>query len=316
MKNIFLLFFLLSHIVFAKDIIPFARFKSVGFVNDFTVHGDLLYVGNDMGTVDIFDIKTTKMINQISLPPITSSINKIIPADILSLDFMDEKLLILSVGESGYRNVWIYENNTLKKIIGEDKKLSIKKARFTDGEKILLATLDSDIVLHDPLEKYNIYNTHISQSAMGDISLSEDKKNIIFCDESGSVKIVDAKNANILHSYSSQNVDNIFKVAYAQGVVITAGQDKRVGVYRQNKDSYHIKSDFLVYCVGITPSGKTGVYSSTQESILQLFDIDTKIKHTRLIGHKGVVNQIKFISETELFSSSRDNNVLYWKISK
>ena len=115
MKNLFLLSLLISHIIFAKDITPVSRFSSVGFVNDFVVHENLLYVANDMGTVDIFDIKTAKIINQISLPTITSSMNKIIPADILSVDYLDKKVLILSVGENAYRNVWIYENNTLKK---------------------------------------------------------------------------------------------------------------------------------------------------------------------------------------------------------
>lgn len=315
-KNLFLLSLLLSNMIFAKDITPVSRFSSVGFVNDFVVHENLLYVANDMGTVDIFDIKTAKIINQISLPPITSSMNKIIPADILSVDYLDKKVLILSVGENAYRNVWIYENNMLKKIIGEDKKLTIKEARFAGGEKIVLATLDSDIILHDTSENYNVYNSHISQSAMGDISLSADKEKMVFCDESGEVKIIDTKNSNILKSYSSQNVDNIFKVAYSNGIVITAGQDRRVGVYQPNQEAYHIKSDFLVYCVGISPSGKTGIYSSTQDGILQLFNIATRTKHDRLIGHKGVINQIKFTNENELFSSSRDNYVLQWKLPK
>ena len=179
-----------------------------------------------------------------------------------------------------------------------------------------MATLGSEVILHDTSENYNVYNSHISQSAMGDISLSDDKEKIVFCDESGEVKIIDTKNSNILQKYSSQNVDNIFKVAYSNGVVITAGQDRRVGVYQPNEEAYHIKSDFLVYCVGISPSGKTGIYSSTQEGVLQLFDIKTKTKHDRLIGHKGVINQIKFINENELFSSSRDNYVLQWKLTK
>jgi WD40 repeat protein len=316
MKNLFLLSLILSNLIFAKDITPIYQFSSVGFVNDFIVNDNLLYVANDMGTVDIFDIKTKKLIEQISLPAITSSMNKIIPSDILSVDYLEGKVLILSVGESAYRNVWIYEKGILKKIIGEDKKLTIKEARFVDNKKIILATLGSEIILHDTSENYNIYNSHISQSTMGDISLSQDKAKIIFCDESGEVKIIDTKDSTILQSHSSQNVDNIFKVAYSNGVVITAGQDKRVGVYDPDQKPYHIKSDFLVYCVGISPSGKTGVYSSTQESVLQLFNIKTRIKSDRLVGHKGVVNQIKFINEDELFSSSRDNRVLQWKLIK
>lgn len=134
MNKLYLLIFLLISVTYAKNINPVSRFQSAGFVNDFVVNGNTLYVGNDMGTVDIFNIKTTKIINQISLPPLTSSMNKIIPADILSVDYLNGKLLILSVGKNSYRNVWIYENYMLKRIIDEDKKLTIKEARFVNDE--------------------------------------------------------------------------------------------------------------------------------------------------------------------------------------
>lgn len=317
MVKLFLLSFLLFSIsVYAKDLIPYSRFYSVGFVNDFVVHENLLYVANDMGTVDIFDINSAKIVNQISLPPITSSFNKIIPPDVLSVDYINNKVLILSVGENGYRNVWTYENNMLKNIISEDKKLMIKEARFVDNEKIVLSTLGSDMILHDMSENYNIYNSHVSHSAMGDFLLSSDKQKIIMADESGEVKIIDTTSSNTMERFSSQNVDNIFKVAYANGVIITAGQDRRVGVYAQNQEPYHIKSNFLVFCVGISPSGKIGAYSSGQENILQLFNTKTKEYSDRLVGHKNIINQIKFIDENEIFSSSRDNYIFRWKLIK
>jgi WD40 repeat protein len=99
-------------------------------------------------------------------------------------------------------------------------------------------------------------------------------------------------------------------------VTVTAGQDRRVGVYTNTQEPYHIKSDFLVFCVGISPSGKIGVYSSGEENSLQLFNTETKIKDKLLVGHKGIINQIKFINENELFTSSRDNYVLQWKLNQ
>jgi hypothetical protein len=165
-NKLFALIFLLFGVVYAKDINPASRFVFVGFVNDFVVNNNSLYVGNDMGSVDIFNIKTKKMINQILLPPLISSMNKIVPADILSVDYLNGKLLILSVGNDSYRNVWIYENHMLKQIIDEDKKLTIKEAHFINNEQILLATLGSDIMLYDTSEKYLLYNSHISHSAM------------------------------------------------------------------------------------------------------------------------------------------------------
>lgn len=174
---------------------------------------------------------------------------ELLPAKILSVDYLNEKLLIVSIGKKAFRNVWIYQNHKLHLIMDESQKLPIKEARFVSDEK-------------------------------------------------------------------SQNVDNVYHLAFANGVIITAGQDRRVGVYQEGKEDYHIKSDFLVYCVGISPSGRTGVYSSGEKSDLQLFDTKTKQKLDTLVGHKGILTQIKFINETELFSSARDHYVYYWKLHK
>lgn len=314
LKTLFLLVCLVFGILQAKDVHPLSKFYSIGYVNDFVVDKNLLYAANDMGTVDIFDIKSAKIVDQILLPPIISSMNKIIPADILSVDRINDKVLMVSIAQNGYRDVWVYENHELKLIIGSDKKLSVKEARFINADQILLATIDSDVVLHDISENYNIYHSHKSHSAMGDISLSKNKKEVVLADESGEVKIIDAKSSKTLQSFSSQNVDNIFRVAYANNVIITAGQDRRVGVYIKDERPYHIKSDFLVFCVGISPSGNIGVYSSGEENFLQVFDTRTKKKKDRLIGHKKVINQIKFTSERELFTSSRDNYIFRWRL--
>jgi len=315
MLKYFILLFLIINISLAKDIKPFSKYVSAGFVNDFIIANGSLHVGNDAGTIDIFDIQSGEIINQIILPPLLSSTDKLISADILSVDYLNGKILILSVGNNSYRNVWIYENNELKQIINEDKKLTIKKARFINDEQIIFATLDSDIMLHDMSENYNLYNTHVSDSAMGDMTLSADKKIMVLADESGTVSIINVKNSNILNKYDSQNVDNIFRVAYANGTVITAGQDRRVGVYPKSKKPYYIKSNFLVFCVALSLDGKTGIYSKGEESNLQIFDIYTKINKASLTGLSGVVNKILFTKDNEIFSSDRTNTILRWKLN-
>ena len=314
MYKLFMASILLNTFIFAKNITPVKSFHSIGFVNDFVINDNRLYVANDAGTIDIFDFKTTKIIDQISLPPLTSSLNKIIPADILSVDYLNSKVLILSVGKNSYRNVWIYENHTLKKIVGEEKKLTIKEARFIDDEKIIFSTIGADIILYDTAEKYNLYNSQISHSAMQDFALNFDKTNMVVSDESGVIKLIDVKSSKVLKSYPAMNLDNVFKVAYSNGVVLAAGQDRRIGVYPKNKKAYYIKSDFLVFCVGVSPSGKIGVYSSGEQSDMQLFNIKNKIHYDRLIGHKNLINKITFISEKKLLSSERGNDILYWEL--
>jgi len=70
----------------------------------------------------------------------------------------------------------------------------------------------------------------------------------------------------------------------------------------------------LVYCVGLSPSAKTGVYTSGEEHHLQLFNPTTKSHGNRLVGHDKPVNQIRFINEKELFSSEGRRDIFYWKL--
>ncbi len=309
-----ILAFLLFSTLNAKDILPTFKFRSTGFVNDFVVNMNHLYAANDMGIVDIFDLKTQKILNQIILPPVTTALNKLIAANIMSVDYLNGKVLIVSVGKDSYRNVWIYENYELKNIINEEKQLTIKEARFLNDEQIIFGTLGSEVILHDTREQYNIYTTHISQSTLGDMMLSSDKTEVLIADEAGEIKLLDAKSSEVKQIYSGQNVDNIYHVAYNNGVIITAGQDRRMAVYQEGQKAYYFKSNFLVYCVGLSPSAKIGIYTSNIENHLQLFNPKTKSHGDTLVGHNTPVNQIRFINEKELFSSDGRRDIFYWKL--
>jgi len=79
---------------------------------------------------------------------------------------------------------------------------------------------------------------------------------------------------------------------------------------------YYIRSDFLVYAVGLSPSGKTGVYSSSEASDLQLFDVRSGQKTDRLVGHDAVPSTIRFFSEEGFFSAGYENRIFYWHLEE
>ncbi|MEA3522849.1 MAG: nitrate reductase [Campylobacterota bacterium] len=303
--------FLLS--IQAKELSPTFRLHATGVVSDFVVDSDRLYAATDMGTVDIFDLNTQKIIEQIIIAPLKTARNEIIPARIHSVDVLNGKVLILSSGKNTFRNVWMYENHSLKQIVDESKELFIKEARFINDERVMFGTFASEMILYDTTESYQVYKRHMTQSTLGDITLGAYKK-MIMSDESGEIRVFDIENSEIEEVYSGQNLDNVYKVAYANGVIITAGQDRRVGVYQKDLEAYYIKSDFLVYCVGISPSGTMGVYSSGINSDLQVFNTKTKAKGDLLIGHFATVNAIKFINEKEFFSSGEEKDIFFWKL--
>jgi WD40 repeat protein len=69
---------------------------------------------------------------------------------------------------------------------------------------------------------------------MGGMVLSADKKKILIADESGTARLIDINTSKVEQTFSSEHVDNIYSVAYANNTIITGGQDKRVGIYSKD----------------------------------------------------------------------------------
>ena len=305
----------IASVIQAKDISPVATLKASGLISDFVKDGDYLYVATDAGVVDIIDLFSRKIIRQITLEPLKTTMGNMVPPRIHCVDRHKGKTLLVSSGTSAYRNVWIEENGKLTKQIDESKNLMPKRAFFTHEGKIVLGSFGSDITLYDSTENYTLYNTHISESTMGGMVLSHDKKKMLISDESGVARLIDIKSSAIEKVFSSEHVDNIYSVAYSKDVLITAGQDRRVGVYTSDK-AYHIKSDFLVYCVGLSPSSDIGAYSSGTSHYLQLFHTSTGKKTDRLIGHHATPNKIMFISENTLISTGDEETIFFWVLNE
>ncbi len=317
MYKIILTLILLFSTIVAKDLSPVAKIEASGLVSDFVEDGGFLYVATDAGSVDIIDLSIQKIVGKIKIAPLKTAMGDFVPARIHSVDRYKGKTLFISSGENAYRNVWIHDGIRLRKIIDETQHIMPKRAFFTNDGQVIFGTFGSDVILYDNKENYKLYDNHISESTMGGMVLSHDKKKMVISDESGTVRFLDIKSSQVEKTFSSEHVDNIYRVAYSNGIIITAGQDRRVGVYSlDDKISYHIKSSFLVYCVGLSPSGKVGVYSSGTNNDLQVFNIKDRSNTDRLVGHYASVNKIMFINEHALISAGDENTIFFWMINK
>jgi len=316
MHKILTIVFLLFFASYAKEITPIAIIETSGLVSDFVEDNGYLYIATDAGVVDIIDLSQQKIIDQIHFEPLKTAMGDLVPTRIHSIDRDKGKTLLVTSGISAYRNVWIHDGEKLQKIIDEKKHLMPKCAYFTREGKIVFGSFGSDVVLYDDKESYKLYENHISESTMGGMVLSQDKRKMIISDESGSVRVLDVKSAKIEQIFDSEHVDNIYRVAYSKGVIITAGQDRRVGVYQKDQKAYHLKSDFLVYSVGISPSGEIGLYSSGESHDLQLFYTKNGKRTDRLIGHYATPNKILFINENAIISAGDENRIFFWMLKK
>ena len=309
-----LLFLSIAITIVAKDLTPAFTLKTSGFVNDFVIDEDKIYVATDEGIVDIFNFVDQKLISQIKIKPTINNSNELITSNVLSVDRFKGKTLIVATGKSGYKNLFLHDGKKLTQLLFEKDKKNIRKARFIDETNFIFGSVTYDLSRFSTNDNYTIYKNQIAQSAFSDLELSRDRKSMASVAENGEVTITDTKSGKVLLKPKPLNLDNIYKVAYQNGTIITAGQDRRVAIYQKDKKPYFIRSDFLVYAVGLSPSAKLGVYSCDESSNLQLFDVKSGKKLHKLIGHFALPSTIRFFDEDGFFSAGYEKKIFYWHL--
>ncbi len=300
--------------LYSADIIQAdKKFISSGAVVDIVYKENKLYSATNASCIDIFDVKTQKIIKKITVDKITDFLGEIIDSKIYSVDLIDDKILILSLGKKGARRVHIYENNKLNLVLSSDEGLYIAKAKFLDKNTIILGLLSSEIISYDINKKKENYRLQVSQSKFSNFVLNEDKTQIVIADESGDLKIHKTKDGSFIKELSGQNLDNVFQVDMKNGIIATAGQDRRVVVYN-GKYTYYKTASFLIYSVGLSPSGKIVGYASDENNNVTLFKRSTKSTIGVYGGNKMTLSNILFINEKEFFTASDDKTINYYKI--
>ncbi|MAD43348.1 MAG: hypothetical protein CL623_13305 [Arcobacter sp.] len=314
LKPIFFLIILLCSLN-AKDINPSFTYLASGGVTDIVINDNKLYVATKASKVDIFDLATQEKIDSITLPKIKDFMGDEINSNIYSVDVLNDMILILSQGNKGGRAIHIYKDSKLKEIISAKERMFIARAKFVSKDKIIFSLLSNELYLYDLKTNKEIYQVQLSQSKFSNFALTEDKKEIIIADESGDLKLVDIASSKIIKVFSKQNLDNVFQVDIKNNIILTAGQDRRAAVYeRKNSSAYHKNTSFLIYSAGLSPSGKIAGIASNENNEVKIFNTLTQSDLHMLKGNNTTLTNIVFINEKEVFVSSDDKRVNYYKI--
>lgn len=312
MSSIVLLFTILN----AKDINPSFQYTANGGVTDLVFLDNKLYAGTSASSVDIFDINTQTKVDSIILPKIKDFMGDVIDSKIYSVDVLKDKVLIVSQGEKGGRAINISKDKNLKEIISDKKRMFIAKAKFINEDKIVFALLSNEVYLYDLKNKKIIKRVHVSNSKFSSFVLTQDKSKIIIADESGNLKMLNTTNLDLIRTFENQNLDNVFQVDTKNGLILTAGQDRRSVVYTiDGKDAYYKKSSFLIYSVGLTPSGTLAAFASNEENDVTVFNTKNKSDLHTLVKNPATLTNILFINEKEVFVTSDHKKINYYKIN-
>ena len=318
LKNFLLSIFIFSLSISninAKDLNPQHSLMASGGITDLVLQEDKLFVATTASSVDIFNIKTNEKIDSIKMPKIKDFIGDIIESKVYSVDVLKKDILILSQGENGGRNVNIYKDGQMQSIIEDTQRLFIGRAKFLDENHIVYALLSNQIYLYDIKNKKVLKEIQISQSKFSNFKFTQDKSKIIICDESGVITMIDSKSFEVLKTFKSQNLDNVFQIDIKNNLILTAGQDRRVAVYNINtNEAYYKEFSFLIYSVALSPSTNLAAVASDEENNVTIFDTRTKENLYKLFQNKATLTNILFLNENELIVTSDDKQINYYKI--
>jgi len=308
----FLLFFVHLN---AEVLIPTFVYEGSGGATDMVYKDAMLYVATAEGTVDVYDTKAQKRIKIITVPKIKDFLGDEVTSKVFSVDVVKNKIMIVSQGEMGYRRVHIYKNGVLNKVISTKQSYTISKAKFIDENKLIIALLSNEVILYDIKNSKELYRVQISASKFSSFALNEKKDRLVLADESGDLELITVKDGKILKQFKGQNVDNIFQLDYKNGIIITAGQDRRTAIYSDDgRTAYYKEGSFLIYSAGLSPSGKIGAFASDENNNVTVFNTGSKADLATLGSHKATMTSILFINEKELFTASDDTHINYWKL--
>ncbi len=313
--KVILIFLVFQFLLNAKELMPLHTFNASGGVTQLLINNNRLYASTSYSAIDVFDLKSKELIKSIKFEKITDFLGDKVHTKIYSVDVLDNTILTLSQGEKGGRNLSLYKNNKFLPLIKDTKRMFIEKAAFLDKNRVIFSLLSNELILFDIKKKEIIKKIDVSLSKFSDFVLSDDKKRIIIADESGDLKIHSTKDLSFIKKLDKHNLDNVYQVDFSNNIIITAGQDRKSVIYNLNFDiAKEVKSDFLIYSCGVSPSGEYAGISINEQNDVLVFHTNTLSKVASLKDNPALISDIVFKNDYEVYISSDHSKINYYKL--
>ncbi|MEA2110819.1 MAG: hypothetical protein U9P71_02100 [Campylobacterota bacterium] len=305
---------MLSNLLALQNVQPEVTIKASGDVQALVQKDGSLYVATSNSAVEIYNLKTKALTRRIEIPYLKDFMGDLMPSKIYSVDMLNNKIIFVSEGKKGYRNLWLDDNGKVKKIIDVSQKWFMRKAMYVNDNKVLIALLTNELILYDISTSKVIYKNQVSASSFAEFMLSEDKMSYATTDESGIVRIIDTLSGEVKRVLEGQNVDKVYQLDYKKGVVLTAGQDRRSATYNADGSASYIEFHFLLYSCALSPDAFFSAVAYNEENDILVYETQNKKKRYNLRGQDSTMTQIIFLDKSHIVASSDSQTINFWTL--
>lgn len=294
-------------IAFGADIKPKKIIKLDSPSLDMVVKNHKLYACSEKGDVYEVSARAKKLY---TLPPMVTQDGKS-QQKALTLDISPNNTVVVG-GEDG--SLYVSQSGKLVKT-GFSTRSVIKKVAVVSENLVIIGLVSSQAILYDISKNKTVYATQIGSSPLSDLALSDDKKTAAIGGEAGTVYLLDVASGKIKKAYKNVNLDNIYKIDYHLGVVITAGQDRKATVITDNGMlKARIEGEFLVYAAALSPSASKAAVATKEDNDIEVFGVNPNTKIALAKGLSSTPNRIVFLNESEFAACGDENKILIWGI--
>jgi hydrolase, carbon-nitrogen family len=315
MKNFLSILFFLNAVAFAIEISEPSKIISADSnVISSNLIDEILYLGTDTGTVNIYDIKADKFLPTISLQKKKSYFNDEPSSRIFSIDRLGDMLLILSELSYDERRLIVYKFDGLK--FNEIKNFqtpnkSAKKAFFIDENQAVISDFGNEIYIVDLKNGELKFKNKFSIALYVDFEINKARDKIAIGAESGVVYIYNLKTKQIEKMLNFFK-DNMYDIDYIDDMVAVGSITRQVGIY--DGDIKYFNADFIVYALGLSNDKKRIAFMNGEQSDILIFDIKSRKKLATIKTGQEILSEIYLSNDDRVISVAYQKEVKFWSI--
>ncbi|BCD61082.1 MULTISPECIES: WD40 repeat domain-containing protein [unclassified Nitratiruptor] len=312
-----LFIFLVSVItLIGSDIQPIKGIDIQASVLDMVIDNSKIYVATDASKVIILDTDL-KILQEFKVRKIKDFMGTLNDADIYSIDVLNGNILFLAQAEEGYAELFLVRNGKVVKVLDKSLKLYAKAAKFVDMDHAILTLMSDEVVLYDIKKHTIVKRAKAGEYFYSSMAIDKQRANIAIGDEGGEVIVVDAKTLQRKKLIKDINKDKILSIDINDGVIAAGSRaDKTLAIYywKENRHKKIQNPDFFIYVVGLSPKNRYVVYGDNEKYHLKVLDIDQMRVVYQLVGHKNIVNVVRFADEKTIFTGSETGEIKKWRL--